>query len=183
MMFLKPTTKLFINGQFVESKTKQWTNVYDPATNEVLTRVPEATTDEMEDAVAAAKEAYKTWKNTSILTRQQCMFRFRNLIKENLTELARNITKEQGKTLMDAESDVIAGLRAVEHCCSIPSLSLGETLGGIAKDMDTITYRMPLGVTAGITPFNMPAMIPLAVDFICDHPDIKAISFVGSNLV
>ncbi|KAK3608548.1 hypothetical protein CHS0354_042525 [Potamilus streckersoni] len=226
-----PTTKLFINGQFVESKTKKWIDVHDPATNEVVTRVPEATNGEMETAVAAAKEAFKSWKDTTVLTRQQHMFKLQNLIKENLTDLAKEITKEQGKTLVDAEGDVMRGLQVVEHCCSIPSLSLGETLGGIAKDMDTITYRMPLGVTAGITPFNFPAMIPLwmfpmalvcgntmvlkpserdpgacmmlmamvkqagipdgtvnvihgrhdAVNFICDHPEIKAISFVGSD--
>ncbi|KAL3873073.1 hypothetical protein ACJMK2_036232 [Sinanodonta woodiana] len=225
-----PTTKLFIYGQFVDSRATEWMDVHDPATNEVVTRVPETTKIEMEAAVASAKEAFKTWKNTSILTRQQCMFRLRNLLKDNLTELARVITKEQGKTLADAESDVIGGLRVVEHCCSIPSLAMGETLSSIAKDTDTISYRMPLGVTAAITPFNMPAMLPLslfpislvcgntmvlkpstldpgvcmmmmemmkeaglpdgainvihgkqAVDFILGHPDIKAISFVGSN--
>ena len=77
--------------------------------------------------------------------------------------LAANITKEQGKTLPDAEGDVLRGLQVVEHCCSITSLQLGETLGSVTKDMDTYSYREPLGVCAGVTPFNFPAMIPLWV--------------------
>jgi malonate-semialdehyde dehydrogenase (acetylating)/methylmalonate-semialdehyde dehydrogenase len=77
--------------------------------------------------------------------------------------LAANITQEQGKTLPDAEGDVTRGLQVVEHCCSITSLQLGETLGSVTKDMDTYSYREPLGVCAGVTPFNFPAMIPLWV--------------------
>lgn len=77
--------------------------------------------------------------------------------------LAANITQEQGKTLPDAEGDVLRGLQVVEHCCSITSLQLGETLGSVTKDMDTYSYREPLGVCAGVTPFNFPAMIPLWV--------------------
>lgn len=146
-------------------------------------------------------------------------------------KLAAKITEEQGKTLADAEGDVFRGLQVVEHACSVTSLQLGETLPSIARDMDTMSYRIPLGVTAGITPFNFPAMIPLwmfplalvcgntsvikpserdpgacmmlvgmleeagvppgvvnvihgahdSVNFICDHPDIRAISFVGSD--
>lgn len=226
-----PTTKLFINGQFVESKTTQWIDLPNPATNEIVTRVPVSTQTEMEDAVDAAKEAYKSWSKTSILSRQQLMFKFQNIIKANQKELAKNITLEQGKTLIDAEGDVLRGLQVVEHCCSVPSLQLGETLPGIAKDMDTHSYRVPLGVCAGITPFNFPAMVPLwmfplalvcgntyvikpserdpgacmmlvemlheigapkgvvnvihgahdSVNFICDHPDIRAISFVGGD--
>lgn len=78
-------------------------------------------------------------------------------------KIAANITSEQGKTLADAEGDVMRGLQVVEHCCSITNLQLGETMPGIAKDMDLISYREPLGVTAGVTPFNFPAMIPLWV--------------------
>ncbi|XP_059160310.1 methylmalonate-semialdehyde dehydrogenase [acylating], mitochondrial-like [Physella acuta] len=226
-----PTTKLFINNEFVESKTKKWVDVHNPATNEVVTRVPESTQAEMEAAVAAAKAAFPSWSRTTALSRQQIMFRLQDLIKQNLKKIAANITLEQGKTLVDAEGDVMRGLQVVEHCCSVTSLQLGETLSSIAKDMDTMTFRLPLGVTAGITPFNFPAMIPLwmfpmaivtgntsvmkpserdpgatmmlmelcreagvppgvvnvihgrhdSVNFICDHPDIKAISFVGSD--
>ncbi|XP_076803630.1 methylmalonate-semialdehyde/malonate-semialdehyde dehydrogenase [acylating], mitochondrial-like [Clavelina lepadiformis] len=225
------TTKLFIDGKFIESKTDKWIDLHNPATNEVITRVPEATQDEMQAAVAAAKRAFKSWSDTSVLHRQGVMFKYQQLIKDNMKELAKNITLEQGKTLADAEGDVLRGLQVVEHCCSITSLNLGETMSSVAKDMDTFTYRYPLGVCAGITPFNFPAMIPLwmfpmamvcgntyvlkpserdpgcsmllaqlgqdagfpdgtlniihgahdAVNFVCDDPDIKAISFVGSN--
>jgi len=226
-----PTTKMFINNEFVESNTDKWVELHNPATNEVVTLVPESTQEEMLSAVQAAKDAFPAWSSTTILTRQQIMFKFQDLIKKNMKNLAANITMEQGKTLVDAEGDVLRGLQVVEHCCSIPSLQLGETMPGIAKDMDTYTFRLPLGVTAGITPFNFPAMIPLwmfpmacvtgntsvmkpserdpgctmllmelakeagfppgvvnvihgrhdSVNFICDNPDIKAISFVGSD--
>lgn len=226
-----PTTKMFIDGEFVDSKTTEWIDLPNPATNEVITRVPKCTDGEMKAAVESCKEAFKSWSQTTVLTRQSLMFKYQSLIKRDLKKIAENITKEQGKTLVDAEGDVMRGLQVVEHCCSIPSLQLGETMPSIAKDMDTHTYRLPLGVTAGITPFNFPAMIPLwmfpmalvtgntcvmkpserdpgacmilmdllneagfppgvvnvihgtheSVNFICDHPDIKAISFVGSD--
>lgn len=226
-----PTTKMWINNEFVESKTTKWVDLHNPATNEVVTVVPESTQEEMNLAVAAAKAAYPAWSTSTVLTRQAVMFKFQDLIKKNMRRIAENITLEQGKTIADAEGDVLRGLQVVEHCCSITSLQLGESIAGIAKDMDTYSFRMPLGVTAGITPFNFPAMIPLwmfpmacvtgntsimkpserdpgatmilvelakeagmppgvvnvihgkhdSVNFICDHPDIKAISFVGSD--
>ncbi|XP_061389822.1 probable methylmalonate-semialdehyde/malonate-semialdehyde dehydrogenase [acylating], mitochondrial [Musca vetustissima] len=226
-----PTTKMFIDGKFVESKTTEWIDVHDPATNQVVTRVPKCTKDEMQHALESNKNAFKSWSKTSILSRQQVMFKLQALIKENMGELAKNITKEQGKTLADAEGDVLRGLQVVEHCCSIPSLQMGETVANVARDMDTYSLVLPLGVTAGIAPFNFPAMIPLwmfpvaitcgntmllkpservpgctmmlmellneagcppgvvnvihgqhdAVNFICDAPEIKAVSFVGSD--
>lgn len=225
------TTKLYIDGKFVDSKTSEWIDLHDPANNEIVTKVPKATQDEMNQAVKSAKEAYKTWSQTSIVTRQQIMFRLQNLIQKNTKQLAENIVLEQGKTMKDAEGDVLRGLQVVEHCCSITTLLMGETISNISRDLDTLSYRVPLGVCAGITPFNFPAMIPLwmipmaivcgntfvikpserdpgacmlivkmleeagvppgvvnvihgqhdAVNFICDHPDIKAISFVGSD--
>jgi len=185
----------------------------------------------MEQAVESAKAAFKTWSCTTPLARQQIMFKYQQLIKENLTEVAKLITTEQGKTLADAEGDVLRGLQVVEQLCANTTLLLGETLTGISKDMDLTSYRVPLGVCAGIAPFNFPAMIPLwmfptglitgntyimkpserdptacmalvellkeagapdgvvnvihgqhdCVNFICDHPDIRAISFVGGD--
>ncbi|VDI40046.1 Hypothetical predicted protein [Mytilus galloprovincialis] len=105
------TTKLFIDGKFVESKTDKWIDVHNPATNEVVTRVPEATRDEMETAAESCKKAYETWSKTTVLTRQQVMFNLQNLIKTNLKDIAKNITLEQGKTIVDAEGDVTRGLR------------------------------------------------------------------------
>lgn len=106
-----PTTKMFIDGKFVESKTKEWIDLHDPATNEVVTRVPKCTTDEMQAAVDSSKKAYKTWSQSSILTRQQVMLKLQHIIRNNMGELAKNITTEQGKTLIDAEGDVLRGLR------------------------------------------------------------------------
>ncbi|CAI5696666.1 unnamed protein product [Oreochromis niloticus] len=156
-----PTTKLFIDGKFVESKSSEWLDIHNPATNEVITRVPKATQEEMLAAVDSCSRAFRSWSETSILARQQVFLRYQQLIKDNIKELAKAITVEQGKTLADAEGDVFRGLQVVEHACSITSLMLGETLPSITKDMDTYTYRLPLGVCAGIAPFNFPAMIPL----------------------
>ncbi|XP_048579592.1 methylmalonate-semialdehyde dehydrogenase [acylating], mitochondrial isoform X2 [Nematostella vectensis] len=156
-----PTTKMFINGQFSDSKSSKWIDLHNPATNEVITRVPECTQDEMQAAVDAAAAAFLSWSESSVLTRQQIMFNLQHLIKKNMKELAKNITLEQGKTLADAEGDVLRGLQVVEHTCSITSLQMGETMPSVTKDMDTYSYRVPLGVCAGITPFNFPAMIPL----------------------
>ncbi|GBM91615.1 putative methylmalonate-semialdehyde dehydrogenase [acylating], mitochondrial [Araneus ventricosus] len=156
-----PNTKLFIDGKFIESKTSNWIDLHNPATNELVTRVPKSTNEEMEWAVASAKETFKSWSNTSILTRQQTMFKLQHLIKENMNRLKESITVEQGKTLIDAEGDVHRGLQVVEHACGVTNLQLGETLTSISRDMDTISFRLPLGVCAGIAPFNFPAMIPL----------------------
>ena len=228
-----PTVKLLINGEFVESKTTQWRDVVNPATQEVLARVPFATQDEINAAVAAAKEAFKTWKKTPIGARARIFLKLQQLIRENMGELAALLTAEQGKTLPDAEGDVFRGLEVVEHASAIGNLQLGELANNVAGGVDTYTLLQPLGVCAGITPFNFPAMIPLwmfpmaiatgntfvlkpseqdpmvtmrlcelalqagipagvlnvihggedAVNAICDHKDIKAISFVGSTHV
>lgn len=102
---------MFIDGKFVESKTSDFIDLHDPATNEVITRVPKCTQSEMQEAVDSAKRAYETWGKTTPLSRQQIMFKFQAIIKDNIGEIAKNITKEQGKTLIDAEGDVLRGLR------------------------------------------------------------------------
>ena len=228
-----PTVKLLIAGQFVESKTTHWRDVVNPATQEVLARVPFATTEEMNAAVTAAKFAFKTWRKTPIGTRARVFLKYQQLIRENMKDLAAILTAEQGKTLPDAEGDVFRGLEVVEHAASIGNLQLGELANNVAGGVDTYTLLQPIGVCAGITPFNFPAMIPLwmfpmaiatgntfvlkpseqdpmvtmrlaelaveagvppgvlnvihggvdAVNLICDHPDIKAVSFVGSTKV
>ena len=156
-----PTVKLLINGEFVESKTTQWRDVVNPATQEVLARVPFATQDEINAAVAAAKEAFKTWKKTPIGARARIFLKLQQLIRENMGELAALLTAEQGKTLPDAEGDVFRGLEVVEHASAIGNLQLGELANNVAGGVDTYTLLQPLGVCAGITPFNFPAMIPL----------------------
>ena len=228
-----PTVKLLIGGEFVESKTSQWRDIVNPATQEVLARVPFATAEEMDAAVASAKEAFKTWKKTPIGARARIFLKYQQLIRENMKELAAILTAEQGKTLPDAEGDVFRGLEVVEHAANIGTLQMGEMANNVAAGVDTYTLQQPIGVCAGITPFNFPAMIPLwmfpmaiatgntfvlkpseqdpmvtmrlvelaleagipagvlnvihggveAVNLLCDHPDIKAVSFVGSTKV
>ncbi|KAF7643329.1 hypothetical protein LDENG_00241560 [Lucifuga dentata] len=106
-----PTTKLFIDGKFVESDTSEWLDVHNPATNEVVARVPKATQEEMLAAVDSCSRAFHSWSETSILSRQQIFLRYQQLIKDNIKELSKAITLEQGKTLADAEGDVFRGLR------------------------------------------------------------------------
>ncbi|KRT86151.1 hypothetical protein AMK59_662 [Oryctes borbonicus] len=156
-----PTTKLFIDGQFRDSKANDWIELYDPATNNLVTKVPQATQNEMEEAVESAKKAYQSWRQTSVLSRQQLMLKLQAVIRRDIKKIAANITLEQGKTLSDAEGDVMRGLQVVEHSCAAGTLLQGESLSNIAKDMDVVSYKLPLGVTAGICPFNFPAMIPL----------------------
>mgnify|MGYP001184948462 CR=1 FL=1 len=225
--------KLLINGQWVDSQTTEWRDIVNPATQQVLGRVPFATAEEINAAVAAASEAYKTWRHTPLGARMRIMLKLQALIREHSKRIAQTLSAEQGKTLADAEGDIFRGLEVVEHACSIGTLQMGEFAENVAGGVDTYTLRQPLGVCAGITPFNFPAMIPLwmfpmaivcgntfvlkpseqdplstlmlvelaleagvppgvlnvvhggkdAVDAICTHPDIKAVSFVGSTAV
>ncbi|KAJ4173990.1 aldehyde dehydrogenase (NADP(+)) ald6 [Fusarium falciforme] len=153
-------TPYFINNEFVSSKTDKFIELHDPATNNLVTRVPQMTDEEMKAAVASAEKAFESWKNTTVISRQQIMFRFVQLIRENWDRLAASITLEQGKTFADAKGDVLRGLQVAEAAIAAPELLKGEVLE-VSKDMETRTYREPLGVTAAICPFNFPAMIPL----------------------
>ncbi|EKJ78468.1 hypothetical protein HYE68_005717 [Fusarium pseudograminearum] len=169
-------TPYFIDNKFVASTADKYIDLHDPATNELVTRVPQMTDAEMKAAVESAEKAFKSWKNTSVISRQQIMFRFVQLIRENWDRLAASITLEQGKTFADAKGDVLRGLQVAEAAVAAPELLKGEVLE-VAKDMETRTYREPLGVTAAICPFSeyfifspllkltsnpdFPAMIPL----------------------
>ena len=155
------TAKLLINGQFVESKTTQWQDIINPATQEVLGRVPFATPEEVNAAIASAQSAFASWKGTPIQARMRIMLKLQDLIRQNAKAIAQVLTAEQGKTLADAEGDIQRGLEVVEHACSIGTLQMGEYVEGVARGVDTYTLQQPLGVCAGITPFNFPAMIPL----------------------
>ena len=152
---------LLIDGKFVQSKTTQWRTLLNPATQEPIARVPLATSAEVAAAVAAAKAAFPAWRKTSIGTRARIFLKYQQLIRENMAELAALLTAEQGKTLADAEGDVFRGLEVVEHAAAIGNLQLGEIANNVAGGVDTYTLLQPLGVCAGITPFNFPAMIPL----------------------
>ena len=155
------TAKLLINGEFVESKSTHWQDIVNPATQEVLGQVPFATLEEVNAAIAAAKNALASWRQTPIQARMRIMLKLQDLIRSNLKSIAQVLTAEQGKTLADAEGDIQRGLEVVEHACSIGTLQMGEYVEGVARGVDTYTLQQPLGVCAGITPFNFPAMIPL----------------------
>ncbi len=228
-----PTVKLLINGQFVESASREWHDVVNPATQEVLAQVPFATPEEVAAAIASAKAAYASWRNTPIAARARIMLKLQALVREHMSRIARTLSAEQGKTLADAEGDVFRGLEVIEHACSVGSLQLGEFAENVAGGVDTYSLRQPIGVCVGISPFNFPAMIPLwmfpmaivcgntfvlkpseqdpltpmllaelalqagvppgvlnivhggkaAVEALCTHPDVAAISFVGSTHV
>ncbi|KAK9370449.1 Aldehyde/histidinol dehydrogenase [Lipomyces kononenkoae] len=153
-------TKIFLDNQFLESKATTWIDLHDPATNNIVTRVPQSTTEELLAAVNSAEKAFKSWRKTTLLTRQQIMFKFVQLLRRDWDRLAARITLEQGKTFADAKGDVLRGLQVAETVCGITSQLTGELLE-VSTDMETKSYREPLGVVAAICPFNFPAMIPL----------------------
>ena len=154
------TTKNYIDGKFVESSTSSWLDVNDPSTQALLSRVPLTTKSEFEAAVANAQAAFPAWRETSLLSRQQVMFKLQALLRDHMDDIANAIVLEQGKTFADAKGDVLRGLQVVEVACGITSTLMEERIE-VSKDMDTYARREPLGVTAAIAPFNFPAMIPL----------------------
>ncbi|KAF5861345.1 hypothetical protein ETB97_000382 [Aspergillus alliaceus] len=153
-------TANFLDNEFVASKATTWIDLHDPATNNLVTRVPQSTDEELRAAVRSAEKAFPAWRATSVIARQQIMFKFVSLIRANWDRLAASITLEQGKTFADAKGDVLRGLQVAETACGITTQLTGEVLE-VAKDMETRSYREPLGVVAAICPFNFPAMIPL----------------------
>ncbi|WWD03745.1 methylmalonate-semialdehyde dehydrogenase (acylating) [Kwoniella europaea PYCC6329] len=153
-------TKNYIGGEFKESKAEKWLDVNDPSTQTLLTKVPETTSSEFTEAVDAASQAFKTWGKTSVMRRQRVMFELQHLIRQHSSDIAKSIVLEQGKTFADALGDVGRGLQVVESATAITNTLLGDKLE-VSADMDTFSRRLPLGVTAAITPFNFPAMIVL----------------------
>jgi malonate-semialdehyde dehydrogenase (acetylating)/methylmalonate-semialdehyde dehydrogenase len=221
----------YINGRRVASASGRFGDVYDPAMGRVQRRVPMGTAAELDDAVAAARAAFPDWSAQPALRRARCMFRLKSLLEEHAEELATILTSEHGKVLEDARGEVTRGIEVVEFACGAPQLLKGEYSDSVGQGVDSYALRQPLGVVAGITPFNFPAMVPLwmipmalvcgntfvlkpsekdpsasmllarlleqagvpegvfnivhgdreVVDAILTHPDIEAISFVGST--
>lgn len=228
-----PRIPMLIGGKLVQSQTTEWRDVINPATQEVVAQVPFCTQEELDMAVANAKEAWQTWRHTSLSARMRIMLNLQKLVRDNTGALAKAITLEHGKTLPDAEGEVGRGLEVIEHACSIASLQLGEYAENAATGIDVYTLIQPLGVCAGITAFNFPVMLPsfmfpiavsvgntfvlkpseqdpsstlmlaqLALEAglppgvlnvvhggpeiangLCEHPDIQAVSFIGSTRV
>ncbi|MCL1665643.1 CoA-acylating methylmalonate-semialdehyde dehydrogenase [Elizabethkingia ursingii] len=222
--------KILINGAFTESKTTEYLPVENPATQETIAEVPLTLLSEIDEAIETASAAFKIWREVATPERARLFLKYQQLLKEHQKELAEILSKENGKTFADAMGDVWRGIEVVEHACNIPTLMMGETVENVARAVDTYSYVQPLGVCAGITPFNFPAMIPLwmfpmaiacgntfilkpseqtpmtsvrmaelfyeagfpkgvlnivhgakdQVNHLLNHPDIRAISFVGS---
>ena len=156
-----PTLHHFINGRRVPGESNRFGDVYDPATGRVQARVPFATADEVGKAVRAAKAAFPTWAATPPSQRARILFRYRDVLEAHREELARICSSEHGKTLDDARGSVTRGIEIVEFTCGIPQLLKGEMNENVAGNVDSFNVRQPLGVCAGITPFNFPAMVPM----------------------
>ena len=149
-----------VYGEWRQSKTDKWMSVTDSSTGEVIAEVPCCTKDEVEDAIASAAAAFPEWSMLSISKRTQMMFKWRNVLMEHLDELTYLCAKELGKTLNEARGDVLKAIEPTELACATPYISQGRASLQVTTGFDTATYRVPLGVIAGIVPFNFPAMIP-----------------------
>ena len=137
------------------------TPVFNPSTGEVIAECPAGSANEVNETVEAAAAAFPAWRDTPVVERARVMFRYRQLLDEHFDELCRNVSREHGKTLVEARGSLFRGIENVEYACGAPSLLMGDTLESIARGVDCETVLQPLGVCAGITPFNFPAMVPL----------------------
>ncbi|KEZ49853.1 MULTISPECIES: CoA-acylating methylmalonate-semialdehyde dehydrogenase [Metabacillus] len=225
--------KNFINGKWVSAAGSEMQDVINPATGKKIASVPISTEEDVHAAAMAAAEAFKTWKRVPVPKRARILFAYHHLLSKNHEELAKLIVSENGKAYKEAYGEVQRGIECVEFAAGAPSLMMGESLSGIAEEMDSEMFRYPLGAVGGITPFNFPMMVPLwmfplavacgntfvlkpsertpllsnrlaemfteagapagvlnivhgsrdVVNGLLAHPEIKAISFVGSQPV
>jgi malonate-semialdehyde dehydrogenase (acetylating)/methylmalonate-semialdehyde dehydrogenase len=223
----------YINGRQVPGTSGRFGDVYNPSTGAVTAKVALASAEETEAAIAVAAAAFPGWRDTTPLRRARILFKFKALLEENLDELAQLVSAEHGKVLSDARGSVIRGLEVVEFACGAPHLLKGAYSENVGTAVDSHSMRQPIGVCAGITPFNFPAMVPMwmfpmalacgntfvlkisekvpstalkmaellseaglpdgvfnvvhgdreAVDTLLTHPDVAAVSFVGSTPV
>jgi malonate-semialdehyde dehydrogenase (acetylating) / methylmalonate-semialdehyde dehydrogenase len=155
------TCKLLIGGKWVDSGATEFSNVTNPSTGDVIAKVPMGGREDVDRAVQAAQKAFPEWRDTPVVERARVMFKFKALLEQNYETIAKSVTREHGKTFAEAKASVFRGIEVVEFACGIPSLIMGECMENIASNVDCETIRHPLGVCAGITPFNFPAMVPL----------------------
>ena len=222
-----------IGSEWVVRNGKEFTNVYNPATGEIISQTPMGNKVDVDDAVLAASLAFDSWSNTPSTVRADVMHKYRSILEDHFEELSTLISLENGKTLAEARGDMRRGFEVVDFACGIAHLSKGESLAQVANNIDGVTIREPLGVCAGISPYNFPAMVPMwmfplaiacgntfvlkpsekvpltvvklaelfleaglpegvlnvvhggkeVVDALCTHPEIKAVSFVGSSKI
>ncbi|MDE1156379.1 MAG: CoA-acylating methylmalonate-semialdehyde dehydrogenase [Acidobacteriaceae bacterium] len=226
-----PEIQHWVGGAFVSGTSGRFSDVYNPATGQKQARLALATDAEVDAAIASAAAAFPDWSNWPPLRRARVMFRFREIFESRMDELAAIITREHGKVFSDAKGECTRGLENIEFATAIPQLLKGEYTEQVGTNIDAYSVRQPLGVVAGITPFNFPAMVPMwmapmalacgncfilkpserdpsaalliaemlkeaglpdgvfnvvhgdktSVDRLLEHPDVKAISFVGST--
>jgi malonate-semialdehyde dehydrogenase (acetylating) / methylmalonate-semialdehyde dehydrogenase len=155
------TINHWIGGRVVDREPERWGAVYDPATGQQAARAAYATGEDVDAAVAAAQAAYPAWRDTSVVKRARVMFAFLDLLKRNRDELARIISAEHGKVVPDALGEIQRGMEVVEVACGIPHLLKGDFSENVSTEIDLYSIRQPLGVAAGITPFNFPIMVPM----------------------
>ncbi|KAK3606884.1 hypothetical protein CHS0354_018478 [Potamilus streckersoni] len=227
------TVPYFINGSEYHSKSTRRLDIYNPALGKVIRQVAAASREDVDAAVKAALAAFPAWAATPPAKRAQVMFKFLHLINQSLNEFAQIVSEEHGKTIDDAIGSISRGIEVIEYCCGIPSHLKSDFTANVAGNVDAYNIRQPLGVCAGITPFNFPAMVPMwmfpvaiscgntfvlkpsekvpsaslfmarklkeaglpdgvfnvvvgdkeAVDAVLEHPDIQAVSFVGSTSI
>ena len=228
---MSDTLSHWINGQAVAGQSGRMGDIFNPAIGEKIAEVPFASSDEVDKAVAAASAAAPEWAATPPIRRARVIFKFKQLIESRMDDFAAIVTREHGKVLSDAAGSITRGVEVLEFACGIPHLVKGEFSESVGTGVDSYSMRQPLGVVAGITPFNFPAMVPMwmfpislacgntfilkpsekdpsaanfmaellteagcpdgvfnvihgdkvAVDAILEHPDVKAVSFVGST--
>lgn len=151
----------YIGGKWKAASSSKFFDIKNPALDVTVAQTPMSNLTDFEEAVKVADDTFKTWRNVSVGERIRYMLKYQHLLRQNIDELAKLISEEQGKTLLDAKGDVIRGIEVVEHCASFGTLLLGDSLQNISNSMDLHSYKYPLGVCAGVAPFNFPAMIPL----------------------
>ena len=151
----------FIGGKEFSGGSDRFSNIYNPATGEVQAKVNLATSSEVDYGVNIAFKAFQEWSNTPPISRARILFKFKELIEKNSDSLTKLIVSEHGKVYDDAKGSLTRGLEVVEFSCGIPHLLKGEFTENVGKNVDSWSIRQPLGVCAGITPFNFPAMVPM----------------------
>ncbi len=151
----------WINGDFQPSVSNRFGDVYNPATGEVTAKLPMGGASDLETAVKSAKHAFHSWSTTSITKRAQLMFKFKELLELHRDELVEIISREHGKVIPDAAGSLQRGIEVVEFACGIPHLLKGEFSEQVGTGVDCYNVRQPIGVCAGVTPFNFPAMVPM----------------------
>jgi malonate-semialdehyde dehydrogenase (acetylating)/methylmalonate-semialdehyde dehydrogenase len=152
--------KYFVDGEFRVSKTEKYMDCFNPSTGAVIAHAPQCTQSEVESAIESAKNAYPAWSETPVSKRVQVLYKFKALVDQHLEELTYLLCQEEGKNWTESMGDVLKVNEVVEFACGAPHLMKGESLMNASKGYDTVLYHHPMGVFAGIAPWNFPAMIP-----------------------